>query len=98
MRRQQVPAVAMLQVSSIGARLDGLLRPHVPVPVFDRKLQPLAGVRWPRGAGRVEVPGEVALFEVVDPGELQEWKTEMPRLECEKEPGRGIQPKGRNHG
>lgn len=22
----------------------------------------------------------------------------MPRLECEKEPGRGIQPKGRNHG
>lgn len=73
MRRQRVPAVANLQLAGIGSRLEGLLRPFVPAPDYDRKLQPLGGIRWPRGGARVALPGEVAMFDVADAGELQEW-------------------------
>ena len=72
MQRQHVPAIA-IPTGSPWERLEVLLRSPVVVPVYERKLQPLAGLRWPRGIARVAVPGEVALFRVEDEGELQEW-------------------------
>jgi hypothetical protein len=71
MRRVPVPAV---EVAPLSKRLNALLRPPEVAPVYDRELPPLEGVAWPqRGAGRVPVTGEVALFDVTDPGELQGW-------------------------
>lgn len=52
---------------------DGLLEPPERERDYDPKLQPLAGVRWPQGERRTPVEGEVALFDVTDPGELQDW-------------------------
>lgn len=42
-------------------------------PVYDSRVEPLAGVRWPVGYRRPTVEGEVAMFEIEDEGELQEW-------------------------
>lgn len=43
-------------------------------PEYDPRMPELAGVRWPsRVPQRVPVEGEVAMFDVADPGELQEW-------------------------
>lgn len=54
--------------------MDALLRSPEVAPVYDPKLQPLGGVRWPAvGARRVPVAGEVAMFDVADPGKLQDW-------------------------
>lgn len=50
-----------------------LLQPPVAAPEYETKLQPLAGVRWPQGERRTPLAGEVALFEVTDPGVLQDW-------------------------
>lgn len=81
-----------------------LLEPPVVAPEFDPKLQPLAGIRWPQGVRRCALEGEVALFDVADPGELQGWQSETkdaparPAMQGETEPGLGIQPKGRNRG
>lgn len=71
MRRQRVPKV---EVAPFSPRLEVLLQSPEVAPVYDRNLQPLAGVRW-QGLGmrRVQVAGEVALFDVTDPGELQDW-------------------------
>lgn len=71
MRRQGVPQV---QVAPFSARLEILLRSPEVAPVYDRQLQPLAGIRW-QGLGmrRVAVAGEVAMFDVPDAGQLQEW-------------------------
>jgi hypothetical protein len=63
-----VPEMTM-ELASFG----GLLQSSPAAPEFDGKLQPLAGVRWPAGERRTAAAGEVALFEVTDPGELQEW-------------------------
>lgn len=71
MRRQNVPPV---QVASFGPRLEVLLRSPEVAPVYDRKLQPLVGIRWTGlGMRRVAVAGEIALFDVDDPGRLQDW-------------------------
>lgn len=72
MRRQTVPSVTVA-TGAAWRRLDALLRSPEVVPVYDRRLQPLAGVRWPRGSARVAFPGEIAMFDVDDAGELQEW-------------------------
>lgn len=53
--------------------LEGLLQPSLAAPEYERKLQPLAGVRWPQGERRTAVAGEVAMFDVTDPGVLQDW-------------------------
>jgi len=53
--------------------LEGLLQPPVASPEYERQLQPLAGVRWPQGERRAPVAGEVAMFDVTDPGVLQDW-------------------------
>lgn len=50
-----------------------LLQPPVAAPEYERKLQPLAGVRWPQGERRAPVAGEVAMFDITDPGVLQDW-------------------------
>lgn len=50
-----------------------LLEPAAPAEEFERKLHPLLGIRWPMGDARRTMPGSVALFDVGDPGELQEW-------------------------
>lgn len=80
----------------------GLLQPPVGAPEGEGKLQPLGGIRWPEGERHVPVEGEVALFDVTDPGELQDWLREdapdRPPMAGETGPGRGIHPKGRNHG
>lgn len=73
MRRVPVPACGPMMTAKIAARLDFLLRPPGAVPEYDRKLHPIAGVRWPRGAVHIPLPWEVAMFEVTDPGEVQEW-------------------------
>ena len=71
MRRVSVPRV---EVAPFGARLEVLLRAPEVAPVYDRKLQPLAGIRWQGlGARRTAIAGEVAMFDVADPGQLQEW-------------------------
>lgn len=71
MRRRSVPRV---EVAPFSKRLDVLLSAPEVAPVYDRNLQPLAGVRWQGlGSRRVAVAGEVALFDVAEPGELQEW-------------------------
>lgn len=71
MRRRAVPAV---EVAPLGPRLDVLLRSPAVAPVYDRKLQPLGGVRWQGlGVRREPVEGEVAMFDVADPGKLQDW-------------------------
>ena len=71
MHRQSVPRV---EVAPFSPRLEILLRSPEVAPSYDRKLQPLAGIRWQGlGRARVSVPGEIALFDVVDAGELQEW-------------------------
>lgn len=71
MRRQRVPKV---EVAPFGKRLEVLLRSPDVAPVYERNLQPLAGVRWQGlGVRRVAVAGEVAMFDVTDPGELQDW-------------------------
>lgn len=71
MRRQSVPRV---EVAPLSARLSALLRPREVAPVYDRVLQPLVGVRWPRGVPRAPLPGEVPMFDIEDEGELQEWE------------------------
>lgn len=71
MRRTNVPAV---EVARFGPRIEILLRSPEVAPVYDRKLQPFAGIRWHGlGVKRVPVAGEVAMFDVTDPGELQDW-------------------------
>lgn len=65
-------AVAASEVAS-AMTLEGLLQPPVASPEYERKLQPLGGVRWPQGERRAPVAGEVALFDVTDPGVLQDW-------------------------
>lgn len=72
-RRIGVPAVTDLATVPESERVNPLLAPREVAPVYDRKLQPLAGVRWPRGEPRAQEPWEVALFDVPDPGELQTW-------------------------
>lgn len=70
-RRQPVPPV---EYSGDADVLEGLLRSPELAPVYDRNLQPLAGIRWQGlGTRRVPVAGEVAMFDVADGGELQEW-------------------------
>lgn len=72
MNRERVPAPEVAPQSLMLCNL--LLQPQPPELVYDRNLQPLEGVRWPRMGTRVaRVRGEVALFEVTDPGELQDW-------------------------
>lgn len=74
MRRAHVPAVAPIAGARGLARLEVLLRSPEIAPVYERKLQPLAGIRWTGlGTRRVTVAGEVAMFDVADPGELQAW-------------------------
>lgn len=71
MRRQSVPRV---EVAPFSARLEVLLQPPEVAPVYDRNLQPLAGIRWQGlGSRRTPVAGEVAMFDVTEPGELQVW-------------------------
>lgn len=72
-RRVAVPAVARISPEPVIARLSVLLHPREAAVVYDRKLQPLEGIRWPRGSTRVALPGEVAMFDVDEPGELQRW-------------------------
>jgi hypothetical protein len=73
MRRQSVPKV---EVAPFSPRLEILLQSPEVAPVYDRKLQPLAGIRWTGlGMRRIALSGEVAMFTVTDPGELQEWPT-----------------------
>ena len=72
-RRIAVPAVARISPERVIARLSVLLQPREAAAVYDRKLQPLEGIRWPRGSTRVALPGEVAMFDIDDPGELQRW-------------------------
>lgn len=51
-----------------------LLEPPVGEPALDPRTPELAGIRWGAlGARREPVAGEVALFDVAEPGELQEW-------------------------
>jgi hypothetical protein len=51
-----------------------LLEPPVGEPAFDPRTPELAGIRWGAlGARREPVAGEVALFDVDDPGRLQDW-------------------------
>ncbi|MFF7293206.1 hypothetical protein ACFY9N_11810 [Microbacterium sp. NPDC008134] len=68
-----MPAVAGVTSAVTVERVNPLLEPREPVPVYDRKLRPLAGVRWPRPAPPEPQAWEVALFDVTDPGELQYW-------------------------
>lgn len=71
MKRQRVPAVG---VASLGPRLEILLRSPEIAPVYARKLQPFTGIRWVGlREHRVRLDGEVAMFDVTDPGELQDW-------------------------
>jgi hypothetical protein len=72
-RRIAVPDVAGLTSAVTVARVNPLLEPREPAPVYERKLRPLAGVRWPRPAPPAPLPWEVALIDVTDPGELQDW-------------------------
>ncbi len=72
MKRQFVPAVA-IPTGAPWERLEVLFRSPDVVPVYDRRLHPLAGLQWPRGVARVPVLGEVALFHIEDEGELQQW-------------------------
>lgn len=72
-RRVAVPAVARISPERAISRLSVLLQPREVAAVYDRKLQPLEGVRWPRGSTRVALPGEVAMFDIDEPGELQRW-------------------------
>lgn len=75
MRRLTVPAIAPTVTVTVASRLEGMLRGDVR-PVYDPKLQPLDGVWWPRPVRRVAAPtpGDVAMFDVTDPGELQDWE------------------------
>lgn len=51
-----------------------LLEPPVDEPASDPQTPELAGIRWGAlGTRREPVAGEVALFDVPDPGRLQEW-------------------------
>lgn len=72
-RRVAVPPVVRISPERVIARLSLLLQPRDVAPVYDRQLLPLEGIRWPRGSKRVALPGEVAMFDVDDPGELQRW-------------------------
>ncbi|WP_126893421.1 hypothetical protein [Microbacterium sp. HSID17254] len=72
-RRSAVPEVAALTRAAGDSRENPLLTPPEPSPVYDRKLQPLDGVRWPRPAPPESMPWEVPMFDVTDPGELQDW-------------------------
>lgn len=74
MRRQSVPACGRVMTPKIAARLSELLSSPEVAPVFEKNLQPLAGIRWQGlGSRRMAVAGEVALFDVPEPGELQTW-------------------------
>ncbi|WP_136057261.1 hypothetical protein [Microbacterium sp. K24] len=68
-----VPVIGRVIPERVASRLDLLLRPREPPAIYERKLRPLAGVQWPRGAERIALPGEVPMFDVVERGELQEW-------------------------
>lgn len=72
-RRVAVPAVSRISPERVIARLSVLLHPREVAAVYDRKLRPLEGIQWPRGSTRVALPGEVAMFDIDEPGELQRW-------------------------
>jgi len=73
MRRRSVPTVGRMLTSPAVERVEAMLRP-APLPVHAAKLQTLGGVWWPRPVRVGPATGEVALFELQDLGELQEWK------------------------
>lgn len=55
------------------APFEGLLQPPAATPAYESKLHPLGGIRWPHGGRREHLEGEVAMFDVTDPGALQDW-------------------------
>lgn len=73
MKRRAVPVVAPAMTARVAARLRPLLTPRPAPVVYERKLQPLESVAWPRRAALPAIPGQVAMFDVADGGELQTW-------------------------